>query len=51
LLTAIPKVYLTIDGIEYVVDYVFGKYRLKHDINMRIETKTSPRNLQNMIET
>jgi hypothetical protein len=43
LTTNIAKVYLIIDGIYYVVDHVFGKY--KHDRNMFIETKTNTRNL------
>jgi predicted transposase YbfD/YdcC len=51
LLTTIPEVYITIDGIECAMDYVFRKYHLKHDRNMCTETKTNPRNLQNMIET
>jgi hypothetical protein len=51
LFVAIPEVYLTIDGIEHVLDYMFGKYHLKHDRNMHTKIKTNPRNLQNMIET
>jgi len=51
LLVVILEVYFTINGIEYVMDYMFGKYCPKHDKNMRIEVKTNPRNLQNMIET
>ncbi len=33
------------------MDYMFGKYHLKHDRNMRTKTKTSPKNLRNMIKT
>jgi hypothetical protein len=49
LATNIVEIYLVIDGIYYVVDYVFGRVLPKHDKNMFIETKTSTRNLQNMI--
>jgi HrpA-like RNA helicase len=51
LATNIVETYIIIDGIKYVVDYVFGRVFPKHDKNMFIETKTSIRNLQNMIET
>jgi hypothetical protein len=46
----ITKVYLTIDGIYSVVDYVFGKYLSKHDKSL-LKLKTTIKNLQNMIET
>jgi hypothetical protein len=48
LVTNFTEVYLTINGIYYVVDDVFRKYLLKHDINMLIETKTSIRKLRNI---
>jgi hypothetical protein len=51
LITNIVEIHFIIDGIYYVVDYVFGKYLSKHDKNMFIETKTNTRNLQNMVET
>ncbi len=50
LVANITKVYLTIDGIYYVMDYVFGKYLSKHDKSL-LKLKTIIKNLRNMIET
>jgi hypothetical protein len=47
----IVEIYLIIDGIYYVMDYVFGKVLPKHDEKMFIKIKTNIRNLRNMIET
>jgi hypothetical protein len=44
LVTNITEVYLTIDGIYYVVDYVFEKYLLKHDKSL-LKLKTTIKNL------
>jgi len=47
----IVQVFLTIDGICYIMDYGFWKSTWKHDKNMFTKTKTNTRKLQNMIET
>jgi hypothetical protein len=49
LVANIVEIYLIIDEIYYVVEYVFGRVLLKHDKNVIIEIKISTRNLQNMI--
>jgi hypothetical protein len=40
LIVDIVEVYLTIDGIYYVGDYVFGKYLPKHDQSL-LKLKTT----------
>ncbi len=47
----IVKVFLTIDGIYYVVDHGFLKSPTKHDKNKLIETKNNTGKLRNTIET
>ncbi len=47
----IPEIYFKIDGIQYVVNYVFKKCLREHDRNMFTKIKTNSRNLRNMIET
>jgi len=39
LIANIAKVYLTIDGIYYVMEYTFGKYPPKHDRNIKINPR------------